>query len=214
MTFTVLTVCSANTCRSPLMAGILERSLLAHPFGIHVQVTSCGVNATRGQPVCPDTARLARSNDLLWQVFERHRSAPLSDDLIAQADLILTADRQLRSDVVKRASPRSVARTFTLREAAQLAASATPDMQAEDPDERLRRRTAQLNLGRGLTGLPAVERLAALTRPWRPVAVHTHDVPDAHGDPRAPHSVVHRLVVPAAEQLIAFLASSAEAARR
>lgn len=214
MTFTVLTVCSANTCRSPLMTVFLERSLLAQPFGINVRVGSCGVNALPGQPVCPETARLARSNSMVSQALDLHRSTPLTDDLIARADLILTADRQLRSEVVKRALPESVARTFTLREAAQLAATANSEVPAGSPEERLRQRTAQLNHSRGFTDLPAVVRLAALSRPWRSVAVHTHDVPDAHGDPRAPHSVVHRLVVSAAEQLVAYLASTAQGANR
>lgn len=214
MTFTVLTVCSANTCRSPLMTAILERSLLAQPFGINVTVSGSGVNAVPGQPVCPETARLARSNSLVSQALELHRSTPLTDDLIERADLILTADRRQRSDVVKRALPLSVNRTFTLREAAQLAATASREVPAGDPEERLRQRTAQLNHNRGFTDLPGVVRLAALSRPWRPIAVHTHDVPDAHGDPRAPHSVVHRLVVSAAEQLVAYLASTGQGANR
>ncbi len=59
MTFTVLTVCSANVCRSPLMSVSLERSVFAQSFGGDVVVRSAGVTATAGEPACQEIARLA-----------------------------------------------------------------------------------------------------------------------------------------------------------
>jgi protein-tyrosine phosphatase len=209
MTFTVLTVCSANICRSPLMTITLERSLFSQRFGNDVIVHSGGANAAVGDPACAEIARLTRSNGMLSRVLELHRSRPLTDEMIESADLILAADRRLRSDVVKRARPMSFNRMFTLREAAQLAATACREVEGRTTDERLRSLTAQMNHCRGFIDLPAVERVAALSRPWRRIAVHTHDVPDAHSEPQAPHAVVHRLIVPAAEQLVACLATAA-----
>jgi protein-tyrosine-phosphatase len=210
MTFTVLTVCSANICRSPLMTVSLERSLFAQRFGGDVVVRSGGVNAAVGEPVCQEIARLAQSHGLLSRVLELHRSTPLTREQIEGADLILAADRRLRSEVVKRARrPLSIDRTFTVREAAQLAAAACREVTGRTTDERLRSLTEQMNHSRGFTDLPAVEQLAALSRPWRRIAVHTHDVPDAHGDPQAPHPVVRRLIVQAAEQLAGHLAIAA-----
>ena len=209
MTFTVLTVCSANVCRSPLMTVSLERSLFGQRFGGDVIVRSGGVNAAAGEPACSEIARLARSNGMVSRVLELHRSRPLTDDLIESADLILAADRSLRSAVVKQAPPLSIDRTFTLREAAQLAARACREVKGRTTDERLRSLTMQMNHSRGFTDLPGVERISVLTRPWRRIPVHSHDVPDAHGEPQAPHSVVHRLIVPAAEQLVSHLAIAA-----
>lgn len=209
MTFSILAVCSANTCRSPLMAVTLGRSLFDQQMAGDVVVRSGGVNAAEGEPACPEIARLNRANGVMSRVLGQHHSTPLTDQLIEQADLILAADRQLRAAVVKRVRPTSVDRTFTLREATQLAQAACREIKGRSIDERLRNLTAQMNHSRGFTDLPAVERVGTLTRPWRRVAVHTHDVPDAHGDPQAPHSVVHRLVVPAAEQLVGYLAIAA-----
>jgi protein-tyrosine phosphatase len=214
MTFSVLTVCSANTCRSPLMTVTLERALFAEKFGGDVTVRSGGVNAVAGQPVCTDVVRLTRLRGTVSMVLEQHRSAPLTDAMIEDADLILTADRRLRSAVVKRARGLSIERTFTLREALQLVGTASRAVAGRTTDERLRNLTAQMNHSRGFTDLPGVERVAALSRPWRRLAVHTHDVPDAHEAPRAPHPLVHRLIVPAAEQLVAQLAAAAYAATR
>jgi protein-tyrosine phosphatase len=214
MTFSVLTVCSANTCRSPLMTLSLERALVAHQFAGNVVVRSGGLNAAGGQPACSEMARLTRSRGTLPMLLEQHRSVVVTDVMIDDADLILVADRSLRSAVVKRARPSSIERTFTLREAAQLAGTANPAVSGRTTDDRLRNMTAELNNSRGFTDLPAVERVAALSRPWRRLAVHTHDVPDAHEPPRAPHPLVHRLIVPAADQLISHLATAVLAASR
>jgi protein-tyrosine phosphatase len=209
MTFTVLTVCSANVCRSPLMTVSLERSLFAQRIGGDVIVRNAGVNAAAGEPACPEITRLARSNGLVSRVLELHRSRPLTDEMIEGADLILAADRLLRAAIVKQAPPLSIDRTFTLREAAQLAARACREVKGRATDERLRSLTMQMNHSRGFTDLPAVERIAVLSRPWRRIAVHSHDIPDAHGEPQAPHSVVHRLVIPATDQLVGHLAVAA-----
>ncbi len=146
---------------------------------------------------------------MLSRVLELHRSTPLTDDLIERADLILAADRQLRSAIVKQARPLSIDRTFTLREAAQLAAQASREVKGRTIEERLRSLTMQMNHSRGFTDLPDIQRIADRSRPWRRISVHTHDVPDAHGEPQAPHSVVHRLIVPAADQLVGHLANAA-----
>lgn len=209
MTFTVLAVCSANTCRSPLITLTLQRSVFGQRFGGDVVVHSAGVNAAAGDPACPEITRLTTSNGMESRMLELHRARPLTDQLLEEADLIVAADRRLRSDVVKQARPQSLTRTFTLREAAQLAATACREVEGRTIEQRLRSLTEQMNHSRGFTDLPGVERVASISRPWRRLAVHTHDVPDAHAEPQAPHSVVQRLIVPAAEQLVACLATAA-----
>ncbi|WP_134741400.1 hypothetical protein [Nocardioides sp. 503] len=206
MTFTVLAVCAANVCRSPLMAVGLERSFLARGFGGDVVVRSAGVTATQDAAVCSEVERLTRARGLPWLALGEHRSTPLTDRLIDRADLILTADRRLRSEIVKRARPGATGRTFTLREAAALADATSFRIQGHTVDEQLRSLTAQMNQSRGFTDLPGVERVVTRALPWRRLEVHTHDVPDAHDEPRAPHGLVCRLVVPATERLATSLA--------
>jgi protein-tyrosine phosphatase len=206
MTFMVLAVCAANVCRSPLMAVSLERSFFARGFAGDVVVHSAGVAATTGAAVCPEVERLTRSRGLPWLALGQHRSLPLTDQLIDRADLILTADRSLRSEIVKRARPGATGRTFTLREAAELADAASFRVQGHTMEEQLRSLTAQLNHTRGFIDLPGVERVATRALPWRRLEVHTHDVPDAHDEPRAPHGLVWRLTIPATDHLAASLA--------
>ncbi|WP_193611440.1 hypothetical protein [Nocardioides lijunqiniae] len=206
MTFTVLAVCAANVCRSPLMAVGLEHSLAAHGLGADVVVLSAGAVATTDAGVCPDVERLTRARGLPWLALGRHRSTPLTDELVDRADLVVTADRGLRSEVLKRARPGSTGRTFTLREAAELADPASARVQGHTVDDQLRSLVAQMNHTRGFIDLPGVERVTSRALPWRRLDVHTHDVPDAHDEPRAPHGVVCRLVVPAAERIATSLA--------
>ncbi|MCD4536333.1 hypothetical protein LRP67_19755 [Nocardioides sp. cx-169] len=206
MTFTVLTVCAANICRSPLMAICLERSFLARGFGGDVDVRSAGVSAAEGVGACPEVTRLTRSRGLPWLTLEQHRSRVLTDELIDRADLILTADRGLRSEIVKRARPGSIGRTFTLREAAELAEAVSFRVEERTMEGNLRTLTTQLHHSRGFIDLPRVQRLPTRSLPWRRLEVHTHDVPDAHEGARAPHGIVLRLTVPTADRLAATLA--------
>lgn len=209
MTFTVLSVCAANICRSPWMAVSLERSFAMRGLAGDVVVRSAGVSAAAGEAVCPEITRLAAMHGVSSPRLEQHRSMLLDDELIDGADLILTADRSGRSDIVRRGRPQSSERTFTLREAAQLADAVAPRVRGHTLEDHLRSLCAQMNHSRGLTDLPGVERVATRQLPWRRLEVHTHDIPDSHGDPHAPHRLVFRLVPPTADQLVASLAVGA-----
>ncbi len=118
---TVLTVCSGNIARSPLMA-----LLLADRLGPAVEVSSAGTIAIAGEPMTDEAQAVARR---LGVDGSHHRSRPLSNDLIAGADLVLVATREHRADVA-RLEPIASRRTFTLREFARLA----PTVDAETLD--------------------------------------------------------------------------------
>jgi protein-tyrosine phosphatase len=88
---TILFICTGNTCRSP-MAAALCRKLLAErlggPDGVEargIAVRSCGVFAVEGAPASPEAVAVMsqRGADL-----SRHRSAPLTADVVRQADHI------------------------------------------------------------------------------------------------------------------------------
>ena len=111
--FDVLVVCVGNLCRSPLAERLLRVRLADEP---HVRVTSAGTRAVVGAPMdAPAAAELDRlGGDPSG--FEARR---LTADLVTGADLVLTATRRLRSEVVELA-PAALKRTFTLRELAAL----------------------------------------------------------------------------------------------
>ncbi len=136
--FTVLLVCTGNICRSAL-AERLGRALLAEELGDdagQVQLTSAGVQAVVGSAMHPDSALVLRGLGGDPDGFVARR---LVDDLAIDADLTLTMTRQHRRDVLA-AAPRALARTFTLREAADLVEVVGRDVElpGETPADRAR----------------------------------------------------------------------------
>lgn len=205
MTFRILVVCSANSCRSPVIAVALHRSLLMAGLGGDVRVSSAGTNAVPGRAMCEEMLGRARAQGLPAVGLEQHRSVVLSDAALAQADLILAADRAVRSGVLRQSGGRARERTFTLREAAQLASETRDGTHSGTVAERLHLLPTVLHHTRGFTELPRTERVMVLSRPWRPLALHAHDVPDAHEEPAAPHRLLLRLITMNVEQLIVGL---------
>jgi protein-tyrosine phosphatase len=112
-TFDVLVVCLGNLCRSPLAERLL-RLRLADSRG--VRVSSAGVRAVVGAPMDASAAlELTRLGGDPSDFVARQLTA----ELVTDADLVLAATRQLRSQVVELA-PTALRRTFTLRELAAL----------------------------------------------------------------------------------------------
>jgi low molecular weight protein-tyrosine phosphatase len=128
-TFSILTVCTGNVCRSPAVERLLARDL-----GPTVIVSSAGTNALVGQPISEPMARLLRDNGVEAAAFTARR---LTETLVKDADLVLTLTRAQRSLVVELWPP-AVRRSFTLREFArlldQIDRSALPE---GNPAERL-----------------------------------------------------------------------------
>lgn len=111
----ILLVCSGNICRSPAAMALLAEAL----HGLPVEIESAGLQARAGMPIEP--RMLAALGDRLpASVATAFRSRPLSLEMLEGADLVLTATRSQRSDVV-RLAPAVIRRTFTLLEFAELA---------------------------------------------------------------------------------------------
>jgi len=110
---TILVVCSANVCRSPVAAAMLDANFAALDLDSMVTVVSRGVSAMEGDQVCADAVALAGLDGL------QHSAKRLTADDIAAADLILTAEEAHRGAVV-RLVPAARRRTFTLLEAVSL----------------------------------------------------------------------------------------------
>jgi protein arginine phosphatase len=85
--FRVLFVCSGNTCRSPLAEALARRELEARELDSWIQVSSAGTGASLGAPASEGSIAAAASVEL---DLAGHRSRPLSAELVAESDLILT----------------------------------------------------------------------------------------------------------------------------
>lgn len=152
--FTILTVCTGNICRSPAA----ER-LLAAALWPEVRVVSAGTQALEGHPVEPAMAALMIGDGISPAGFAARQ---VTRDDIAAADLVLALTRDHRSRLV-RLVPASLRRCFTLLEFARIVA--VPGFPTIDgtTGERLRDAVAQAGRRRS-TG----------------TVIHDDDVPDPY----------------------------------
>jgi protein-tyrosine phosphatase len=111
--FTILAVCTANICRSPMIEALLRARLDPDRF----EVASAGVQGWDHEPMdamaAMELLRLGHQNTSF-------RSHAIDSYLVDSADLIVTATRVHRSEVLAM-NPRALRRTFTLVEFAALA---------------------------------------------------------------------------------------------
>lgn len=130
----ILTVCTGNVCRSPLIERLLRRSLDEAYGAGAVQVHSAGTGAL------VDSAMDEQSAQILADLGGDHvgfLARWLEPEMVAEADLVLTATREHRHSVMQHA-PRALRRSFTVRELAHLVQDLdTPDLPS-DPQERLK----------------------------------------------------------------------------
>ncbi len=117
MAFTVLTVCTANICRSATAERSLRTAFDGNGLGDLIEVTSAGVAAIPGAPMCPEAAELLDAPTPPGA--SPHASRRLTAELVTGADLVLTADRG-HLGAAGALAPGRRARLYTLRQAATL----------------------------------------------------------------------------------------------
>ena len=83
--FKLLLVCTGNTCRSPMAAGIL-RKLLDERGITRIEVESAGVSAHQGSPASLFSIETCRNYGI---DISRHSSRQLTTKMASAADLIL-----------------------------------------------------------------------------------------------------------------------------
>ena len=184
----LLVVCTANRCRSPAIAAILDQGAKGLPglasSGIHV--TSAGTSGAEGVPIDAKTSR-ALSN--AGYDAPESLSRGINTELVESADLILTASRRHRTHVV-RMSPEALAKTFTMREFARYCVWALeqPGEANQSPAERLSVAVAFAQDKRGLSF---------------PARAEDDDIPDPAGRSRWAHRRTLRLIVESLSPLLA-----------
>ncbi|WP_248705004.1 low molecular weight phosphatase family protein [Curtobacterium sp. MWU13-2055] len=202
-TFTILTVCTGNICRSPLA----EQYLRAGLAGLdHVELGSAGTMASDGDRMPTQAQSLSRA---YGGVPDAHRARFLFESHVSGADLVLAMAREHRRAVVAM-HPRASRYTFTLREFARLAGGLTD----EDLFE-----VARMPQTASADRLRAVVALVAARRGFVPNAsdpVHD-DVVDPYRRSDSVYEASAQQLVPAADIVIRALGRavniSVEAAR-
>jgi len=114
----IVVVCTGNTCRSPMAEALLRR-LLAERLGCEetalgqfgIEVASAGIAAASGSRASPEAVEAMRQRGL---DIACHASQPLTENLVRDADLILTLTGGHRHAIVSR-WPEVAARVATLR---------------------------------------------------------------------------------------------------
>ncbi|MCK0112301.1 low molecular weight phosphatase family protein [Ornithinimicrobium sp. F0845] len=158
----LLTVCTGNVCRSPLLERVLQRRLDQRWGTGRYEVSSAGTHALVGQAMDERSADLLQSFGGSPDGFVARR---LTARLIADADLVLVATTAHRGLVI-REHPPALRHTFTFRELGALTDTLTADpVVAGDlpPAERLRALAATLIGRRG----PGVVREPDIVDPYR-----------------------------------------------
>ena len=119
----ILTVCTGNICRSPFIERALQSELDREWGPGTVLVRSAGTGAMVDEPMNPPALRALQAAGYAADGF---LARALTAELIAEADLVLTATRRHRG-LVAQLHPKALRYTFTLRDFADL----VPDIPRE-----------------------------------------------------------------------------------
>ena len=110
----ILFVCTANICRSPMAAVLFQRlaqeKLADQPWCIE----SAGTWTRGGQPASAGAQAAMRSRGL---DLSRHRSREVTREMLASFDLVLTMERA-HQEAIRAEFPQLAGRVFMLSEAA------------------------------------------------------------------------------------------------
>jgi protein-tyrosine phosphatase len=115
----VVMVCTGNTCRSPLAEGLAKR-IIAKRLGVSAgqaqdpgcEVVSAGVFAASGLPASREAIQAGRRQGV---DISRHRSQPLTAELIRRADVVFCMTR-MHADEARRLSPPDAQKVHALWE--------------------------------------------------------------------------------------------------
>jgi protein-tyrosine phosphatase len=117
---TLVFVCTANVCRSPLAERVAGARLAGRGWLGGVPVASAGVRAAEGQPMCDVSATLLEPGE---PTPDGHVARQATKEIVEAAGLVLVMEREQRGEIA-RLAPGSQAKVFTLREVGPLAEEA------------------------------------------------------------------------------------------
>lgn len=124
----VLTVCTGNICRSPFIERALQAELDRSWGPGVVEVSSAGTGAMVGEPMNAPALTVLKAAGYSADGF---LARALTPDIVASADLVLTATRRHRG-LVAQMHPKALRYAFTLREFADLISDVPREVYASD----------------------------------------------------------------------------------
>ena len=93
----ILFVCTGNTCRSPMAAGLLKK--IAGETQWPVEVQSAGLAAFAGIPAAPEAVEACREKGV---DISAHQTQPLSKNLVMESDFILTMTQKHKEMILRK----------------------------------------------------------------------------------------------------------------
>jgi protein-tyrosine phosphatase len=167
VTFSILSVCTGNVCRSPVAELILADAL--QRVG-DVRVESAGTGALVDAGVPEQAQRLAATRGV---DASAHRARQIDVGMIRNADLVLAMSREHRRLVVE-SLPAAMRRAFTLRELARIADQLEPGLSdavmasgAKTAEDGMRAAVAHAAALRGTVPPPATADEFDIVDPFR-----------------------------------------------
>lgn len=133
VTFSVLLICTANHCRSPMAEYLLRQR--SNALGLEWRVRSAGTRAYVGLPMHTFAAQALAAAAVDPEDFRGQQCSP---ELLQTSDLVLTMTRAQRDWVVA-THPRSLRRTFVLPHFVHLVSAGAGSGAARDGSDLLER---------------------------------------------------------------------------
>lgn len=109
--FTILVVCTGNSCRSPMAEGLLKERLRKHGIN-NVFVHSAGTHAPVGNPPTMNTQIVTFEAGIR---IHDNRAVQITKEMILQADLILVMEKVHKKIIVEMA-PEAENKTYLFRQ--------------------------------------------------------------------------------------------------
>ncbi|MEO6568257.1 MAG: low molecular weight protein arginine phosphatase [Opitutaceae bacterium] len=99
----IVTVCTANICRSPMAAALLQHALAAQPEPLRsFKVISAGVSAHSGEPISQNSVTALKKVGL---DVSSHRSRLLDQQMLDDAALVLCMTESHRLIIQRQGNP-------------------------------------------------------------------------------------------------------------
>lgn len=105
----VLFVCTGNSCRSPMAAGLLKKYLKSRN---DVEILSAGIAAMEHLHASPEAIKLMKHQEI---DISQHRTRRLNKEMIEKATLILAMTKMHRMEILDM-SPDAAGKVFLLKE--------------------------------------------------------------------------------------------------
>ena len=198
-TFSILTVCSGNICRSPLAEQLLRAGLAPWP---QVSIASAGTIGMTGHPMTDQAAGLSLQ---FGGDPGAHVARELTAEQLTDADLVFAMSREHRRSIAELA-PRAIRHTFTIREFARLISGVTDldlDETAGLPADDIAARFATLvDVASSQRGIAAP-----------PFSADDDDVVDPYRRSEETYAETARQLVPAVDAVVSLFQRAATVVR-